>query len=444
MTMLHDALSIVYPAATKIADGRKNLEILAAFLVLALLPGLARADAMRLELIGGSIATRPDGDVVLDLEIAPLRLDWLTRAHAPPPTTWGDVRRREPLLQERLLNGLALQDSDRYLPPDDVEIPDLAAHADRDPLPAFIPIEVTWRHAGLLHAAFSANDIVPRFPNDGLTQIQLVLQDQMPWWQVLTRSMLLGIEHIVPFGLDHILFVLGIYLAASRFRDLLWQVTAFTVAHSLTLGLTMGGILIVGPFWEQFVEIGIAISIFTVAFENCLWRRPPGWPRIFIVGGFGLVHGMGFAGRLSQVKWPPGTFGLSLFGANVGIEIGQLIVILAAASLTAWWWKKPWYLARVAVPISLLIGLYGMFAALDRITLLQFPRREFADAFWNVYDHDFWLFPLGIGTVTLAIVWIVYRFAARLRSFFLPGVSGPQPELAHPLTYRPARDRGER
>jgi hydrogenase/urease accessory protein HupE len=240
--------------------------------------------------------------------------------------------------------------------------------------------------------------------------------------------MLLGIEHIVPFGLDHILFVLGIYLAASRFRDLLWQVTAFTVAHSLTLGLTMGGILIVGPFWEQFVEIGIAISIFTVAFENCLWRRPPGWPRIFIVGGFGLVHGMGFAGRLSQVKWPPGTFGLSLFGANVGIEIGQLIVILAAAALTAWWWKRPWYQPRVAVPISLLIGLYGLFAALDRITLLQFPRREFANAFWNVYDHDFWLFPFAIGTLTLALVWTVYRFAARLRAFFWRVSLRPDPD----------------
>jgi hypothetical protein len=221
---------------------------------------------------------------------------------------------------------------------------------------------------------------------------------------------------------------------------LLWQVTAFTVAHSITLGLTMSGVIIVGPFWEQFVEIGIAISIATVAFENCLWRRPPGWPRIFIVGGFGLVHGMGFAGRLSQVKWPPGTFGLSLFGANVGIEIGQLIVILAAALLTAWWWKRPWYQPCVAVPISLLIGLYGMFAALDRITNLQFPSREFSTGFWNFYDHDFWAIPLVIGTATLVAVWIVYRLTTQLRGFFLPG-SSTQPELSHPLTYRPARDR---
>jgi hypothetical protein len=225
---------------------------------------------------------------------------------------------------------------------------------------------------------------------------------------------------------------------------LLWQVTAFTVAHSITLGLTMSGILIVGPFWEQFVEFGIAVSIFIVAFENCLWRRPPGWPRIFIVGGFGLVHGMSFAGRLSQVKWPPGTFGLSLFGANVGIEIGQLIVILAAAALTAWWWKRPWYQPRVAVPASLLIGLYGMFAALDRITLVTFPRREFAAGFWHFYDHHFWAIPLLIGSATLALIWGAYRLASAARGFFLLPARGGQPELAHPLTYRTARDRADR
>jgi hydrogenase/urease accessory protein HupE len=401
------------------------LQKLLAVLFLLALGSLARADLMRIELIGGTVTTRAGGDVVLDLQVAPARLDWLAPTRGREPATWGDVRRREPALRQRLLAGLALRDGDREIPPDDVQIPGLDRNPVTAPLPDFLTIEVTWHRAGLLHAAFVANDVVvTKLGAAGVTQIQLVLQDQMPWWQVLSRSMLLGIEHIVPFGLDHILFVLGIYLAASRFRDLLWQVTAFTVAHSLTLGLTMGGILIVGPFWEQFVEIGIAISIFTVAFENCLWRRPPGWPRIFIVGGFGLVHGMGFAGRLSQVKWPPGTFGLSLFGANVGIEIGQLIVILAAASLTAWWWKRPWYQPRLAVPLSLLIGLYGMFAAMDRITNLRFPSRAFAAGFWHFYDHDFWAVPLGIGTATLIAVWAAYRLTTKMRGFFLPHGEG--------------------
>jgi hydrogenase/urease accessory protein HupE len=242
--------------------------------------------------------------------------------------------------------------------------------------------------------------------------VQLVLDENMPWWQVLVRSIVLGFEHIVPAGLDHILFVLGIYLAASRFRDLLWQVTAFTVAHSITLGLTASGVIVVGAAWERFVEIGIAISICTVAFENCLMRRPPGWRRILVVGGFGLIHGMGFAGRLSEVKWPPGTFFLSLFGANLGIELGQLAVIGAASLVTAWWWKCAWYQGRVAVTISLLIGLYGFFAALDRISQLSFPTQAATDLFWNFYDRYYWSIPLVIGALTLAICWMTYRLSA--------------------------------
>lgn len=383
--------------------------ILTALLLLVLASAWARADAIRVEMIGGSIATRGNGDVVLDLDISPLRLNQVGRVAGRLPRTWDDVRRRLPALRAAMLAGLSLNVGGREVPPSDVDVPGLADHAGDAPLPAFVPVRVTWRNAGLLHAAFSPNEVTANFSSDGIAQVELMLQDNIPWWQVLSRSMLLGAEHIVPFGLDHILFVLGIYLAATRFRDLLWQVTAFTVAHSLTLGLTMGGVLIVGPFWEQFVEIGIAVSIFTVAFENCLWRRPPGWPRIFIVGGFGLVHGLGFAGRLAQVKWPAGTFGLSLFGANAGIEIGQLIVVLAASLLTAWWWKRPWYRRCVAVPVSLLIGLYGMFAALDRITNLKFPSREFAGGFWHFYDRHFWSIPLLIGLVTLAAMWAVYR-----------------------------------
>jgi hydrogenase/urease accessory protein HupE len=426
---------------------RRGAQLVAWGLVLALLLaffGPARADLMKIEIIAGTVTTRANGDVVLELQISPQRLNQLVRVRGVEPFTWGDLRRREPALRARMLAGLSLREGGREAAPDIAEIPGLAIHPQGEALPPFVPIDVTWRHAGLINAALADDAVSAHFFSDGLTQVDLLLEQRMPWWQVLSRSMLLGIEHIVPFGLDHILFVLGIYLAASRFRDLLWQVTAFTVAHSLTLGLTMSGILIVGPFWEQFVEFGIAVSIFAVAFENILWRRPPGWPRIFIVGGFGLVHGMSFAGRLALVKWPPGTFALSLFGANVGIEIGQLIVILAAAALTAWWWKRPWYQPRLAVPASLLIGLYGMFAALDRISLVTFPQREFADNFWHFYDHHFWLIPLLIGSATLALIWLTYRLASKVRGFFLPSLRDQPSARSRPIAYRPARDRSNR
>jgi hydrogenase/urease accessory protein HupE len=373
-------------------------------------PEIAAADAPRVELIAGSVTTEPDGDVVLLLQIAPLRLNQISGfASRRSPLTWGDVRRLEAALRSRLLTELYLNVDGREVAPSDVTVPDLAGQTDQTALPTFVPVRVVWHNAGLLHAAFSGNSITTKFPSDGITQIQLVLNDNIPKWQVVTRSILIGFEHIVPAGLDHILFVLGIYLAASRFRDLLWQVTSFTIAHSITLGLTLSGIFIVGPFWEQFVEIGIAVSIFAVAFENCLADKPTGWRRILIVGGFGLVHGMGFAGRLSQVKWPAGTFLLSLFGANFGIELGQLAVIAVAALFTAWWWKRPWYQQRVAIPVSLLIGLYGLFAALDRITRLNFPKKDFLNSFWNFYDAHYWSIPFILGTCVLLALWSMYR-----------------------------------
>lgn len=376
--------------------------------LLVLLPSLALADASRVELIGGKIETQGNGSVVLRLDVAPLRLGGMGRPHMGRLKTWGDLRRQEPVLQKFFLNELFLQVNGREMAPTEVSVPALATESDQELLPKFVSVEIAWRKVGLIHMVFSPN-LVTAKPLDQMTFVQLVLEENLPWWQVLSRSILVGFEHIVPGGLDHILFVLGIYLAASRFRDLLWQVTSFTLAHSVTLGLTMSGVFIVGPFWEQFVEIGIAVSIFFVAFENCWSRKPPGWRRILIVGGFGLVHGMGFAGRLSEVKWPPGTFFLSLFGANLGIEFGQLAVIGAASLITAWWWRCSWYQSRIAIPISLLIGLYGMFAALERISQFSFPKKEVLDFLWRLYDKYYWAVPICIAAATVIIVWIVYR-----------------------------------
>ena len=376
--------------------------------LLVLLPGLAWADTVRIEFIGGKIETQANGDVVLVLNIAPVRLNKIVRGSGTFKT-WGDVRHREAALRETFLHGLSLHVNGQETAPTEVSVPSLTTESDPTALPLFVPVQVVWRNIGFLHVASDPNLVTATFKIDAMTVVQLVLDEKMPWWRVLFRSMLIGYQHILPGGLDHILFVLGIYLAATRFRDLFWQVTSFTVAHSLTLGLTMSGILAAGPFWEQFVEIGIAISIFVVAFENCLWRKPPGWPRIFIVGGFGLIHGMGFAGRLSEVKWPDHTFFLTLFGANLGIELGQLTVVSAAALLTAWWWKCSWYQSRIAAPVSLLIGLYGLFAALDRITQLNFPQKELLDFWWSFYDRHYWAIPFFIGTGFVLLLWIAYR-----------------------------------
>ncbi len=143
------------------------------------------------------------------------------------------------------------------------------------------------------------------------------------------RFVIEGFEHIIPKGLDHILFVLGLFFFALSWRPLLSQVTAFTLAHTVTLGLATVGFITIPDSQMWIVESLIALSISYVAIENIL-RPQLGWWRIAVVFGFGLLHGLGFASVLSDVGLAPGRLLASLVAFNIGVEIGQLAVILAA------------------------------------------------------------------------------------------------------------------
>lgn len=142
------------------------------------------------------------------------------------------------------------------------------------------------------------------------------------------RFIVEGFEHIIPKGLDHILFVLGLFFFALRWRPLLGQVTAFTLAHTVTLGLATLGFITIPDDWMWLVETFIALSISYVAIEN-IFRPRMGWWRIVVVFGFGLLHGLGFASVLGDLGMAEGTFILSLIAFNIGVEIGQLTVIFA-------------------------------------------------------------------------------------------------------------------
>jgi hypothetical protein len=176
------------------------------------------------------------------------------------------------------------------------------------------------------------------------------------------RFISLGFTHIVPHGLDHILFVLGLFFFSTLLRPLLWQITAFTVAHSLTLGLSLMGYFTLPP---KIVEPLIALSIAVVALENIFYRKfnPSRW---LIVFGFGLVHGLGFAGILHQFGIPKGEFWTTLIGFNLGVELGQISLVLVAAAVTFPFWKKPWYFKAVVVPISAGIAIIGLYWAIER------------------------------------------------------------------------------
>jgi len=180
-----------------------------------------------------------------------------------------------------------------------------------------------------------------------------------PWWMTAGEYAGLGFTHILPKGLDHILFVVGLFLLGTRWRPLLLQVTLFTIAHSVTLGLSMLGIV---SLPSSIVEPLIAFSIAYVAVENLFTTELTPW-RGALVFLFGLLHGLGFAGVLGQLGMPRGQFGLALVSFNVGVELGQLSVI-ALATLAVGWWRlsnREGYRRWVVVPVSLAIALVGLY-----------------------------------------------------------------------------------
>jgi hypothetical protein len=171
---------------------------------------------------------------------------------------------------------------------------------------------------------------------------------------------------MLPRGFDHVLFVLGIFLLSPRTRDGLWQVSAFTVAHSITLGLSVYGLAVVPP---RLVEPLIGVSIIYVAIENiCLSRVGP-W-RVALVFGFGLLHGFGFAGALRAAGLPRSEFPVALVSFNVGVEAAQLAVLGLAFVLIGWQYRQcDWYRRRIVVPASAGIGCTAVCWVIERLTL---------------------------------------------------------------------------
>ncbi len=182
---------------------------------------------------------------------------------------------------------------------------------------------------------------------------------------VFGQYLVLGFTHILPKGLDHMLFVLGLFLLSTQLAPLLWQVTAFTLAHSITLALSMYGVIALSP---AIVEPLIAASIVAVAVENLLTARLHAW-RVFVVFGFGLLHGLGFAGVLTEIGLPRDEFVTGLIAFNVGVEGGQLAVIALAFLAIGYWFRhRPWYRARVVLPLSAAIALTGGYWMVERLT----------------------------------------------------------------------------
>ena len=181
--------------------------------------------------------------------------------------------------------------------------------------------------------------------------------------EIFSVYLQLGFTHIIPLGFDHILFILSLFLLSANLKTIVWQATTFTIAHSITLGLAMYG-KITAP--SYIIEPIIALSIFFVAAENIITDqlKPT---RLLIVFAFGLIHGLGFASVLTDLGLPQKEFVNALISFNIGVEIGQLSIILLAWFLFAKWFnKKPWYRSYFVNPASLIIALIALYWTIER------------------------------------------------------------------------------
>jgi hypothetical protein len=221
---------------------------------------------------------------------------------------------------------------------------------------------LTWSY-GWIFATYSLTSGGETQWLEGNQTLTIPLRPAMGRHSVVARYLALGFTHIVPHGLDHVLFVLGIYLLSRRTRSVLLQVSAFTLAHSVTLGLSLYDVIAVPP---SIVEPLIAISIAYVAIENIFLAELKS-RRIALVFAFGLLHGMGFAGALRDVGLPRSEFLTALLSFNAGVEAGQLAVIAAAFLLVGWRCSaRPWYRRRIVIPASAAIACMAVYWTLER------------------------------------------------------------------------------
>ncbi|MEM7719343.1 MAG: HupE/UreJ family protein [Pseudomonadota bacterium] len=354
-------------------------------------------------------------DVTISGDTLEIRLDWMIEAavagidlatvadtnDAENAESYDALRRLDPVaLAQRVRDAWSSIESQFLVTSDgrrlpialqDIEVPEVAdfelARISRLALsaplpPGDAPVLVGWasalgplivRQSGVEngYAAFltpgNVSDPIPRAGTSAQTPLEAFVD-----------YIRVGFDHIVPQGLDHILFVLGLFFFSLRMGALLWQITAFTLAHTVTLALGALDIIRLSP---DIVEPIIAASIVYVGIENLFLRKLPPW-RPFVIFGFGLLHGLGFASVLQEFGLGNDHFVPKLIGFNLGVEIGQLAVIAAAwATLAVFFGKFGWYHRRIAAPVSVAIAVIAAFWVLERTGIVG------TDGPWSLFSN---------------------------------------------------------
>ena len=199
-------------------------------------------------------------------------------------------------------------------------------------------------------------------PGNQTNQIE-IKKEKTNFPNLLISSIWNGILHIIPYGFDHILFVLGLFFLSYKLKPLFIQVTTFTIAHSITLILGGLGYVTISPV---IVEAIIAASIIWIGVEN-LFRKSMNISRIGVIFCFGLLHGLGFASMFKLIGLEGTDYFLNLLSFNVGIELGQIITLLPLIILIPLFNRLSWYRILIAIPASIIIALFGANMFIDRV-----------------------------------------------------------------------------
>jgi len=213
----------------------------------------------------------------------------------------------------------------------------------------------------------SEDELVTEYLQSGIESSQFSFKENnfSKTFNSFTKFFVLGIQHIIPKGLDHILFIFGLFLFSSSLKKLISQITIFTIAHSITLIFVSLSLMKINP---QIVEPIIALSIFYIGLENIFKKYIKEYLRYVVILFFGLLHGLGFALVLSDIGYRSTDLFINLISFNIGIEVAQISIVVVLYLLVALnFAKNKNYRIFFQVPSSILISSIGLYWFFERI-----------------------------------------------------------------------------
>jgi hydrogenase/urease accessory protein HupE len=275
-----------------------------------------------------------------------------------------------PIIQAKLLSRVQLRSGEQTLPAilksAKAEPKNLRLELEFPNAPNRLEVRALLSPENPLHKTFldvvEKNRIIEQRIFDTKTRQQTIsFSQEQPIWQVLYTFFLEGIWHIL-IGIDHILFVISLLLAGGTVRQLVKVISAFTVAHSITLSLAALGVVVLP---SGVVEPIIAASIVVVAGQSLLPQKRD-W-RVLVAFGFGLIHGFGFAGALSELELPSASLVWALGSFNLGVEFGQVCIVVLVLPVLSWIKRQP-RISRLVIPVgTVMVMAIGTFWCIERI-----------------------------------------------------------------------------